>query len=201
MNDVTQILSAIEGGDPQAAEKLLPLVYQELRKLAAAKMAQENPGQTLQATALVHDAYIRLVDVDKAQHWDSRGHFFVAAAEAMRRILINRARDKGRMKRGGQLQRIDLDKIEIAIETPDDDILALNEAVERLAEENQESAECGEDAVLRWPVRRRGGDRIGNRQKHGGSLLGLCPSMALRRTPIRRLSYLPVDSSKNLAEV
>ncbi len=116
MTDVTQILNAIEQGDPSAAEQLLPLVYNELRKLAAAKMAQENPGQTLQATALVHEAYIRLVDVGKAQHWDSRGHFFSAAAEAMRRILVNRARDKGRKKRGGELQRIDLGKIEIAVE-------------------------------------------------------------------------------------
>jgi RNA polymerase sigma factor (TIGR02999 family) len=92
MTDVTQILSAIEQGDPQAAEQLLPLVYEELRRLAAQKMAQESPGQTLQATALVHEAYLRLVDTDKVQHWNSRGHFFVAAAEAMRRILINRAR-------------------------------------------------------------------------------------------------------------
>jgi len=140
VSDVTQILGQIEDGDGKAAEKLLPLVYDELRKLAAAKMAQENPGQTLQATALVHEAYIRLVDVDKAQHWDSRGHFFSAAAEAMRRILVNRARDKGRKKRGGELQRINLSKIEIAVETPDDDLLALDEAVERLAEENQECA-------------------------------------------------------------
>src|SRR4051812_23182357 len=102
MSDVTRILSQIEQGDPQAAEKLLPLVYDELRKLAAVRLAQEKPGQTLQATALVHDAYIRLVDVEKAQQWDSRGHFFAAAAEAMRRILLNRARDKGRTKRGGK---------------------------------------------------------------------------------------------------
>jgi RNA polymerase sigma factor (TIGR02999 family) len=104
-------------------------------------LINEKPGQTLQATALVHEAYIRLVDVDKARHWDSRGHFFVAAAEAMRRILVNRARDKGRVKRGGELRRIDLDKIEIAVETPDDDLLALNEAVERLAEENRQCAD------------------------------------------------------------
>src|SRR5210317_1236956 len=101
MSVVTQILNAIEQGDPSAAEQLLPLVYDELRKLAAAKMAQENPGQTLQATGLVHEAYLRLVDNDKARHWDSRGHFFAAAAEAMRRILLNRARDKKRLKRGG----------------------------------------------------------------------------------------------------
>lgn len=141
MTDVTRILSAIEQGDAQAAEQLLPLVYEELRKLAAQKLVNEKPGQTLQATALVHEAYIRLVDVDKAQHWNSRGHFFGAAAEAMRRILLNRARDKGRMKRGGHLQRLDLDKIEIATDTRDDDLLALDEALERLAEENQECAD------------------------------------------------------------
>src|SRR3990170_418491 len=101
MSDVTRILSQIHDGDPAAASQLLPLVYEELRKLAAAKMAQEKPGQTLQATALVHEAYIRLVDVDKARHWDSRGHFFAAAAEAMRRILVEQARRKGRFKRGG----------------------------------------------------------------------------------------------------
>lgn len=104
MSDVTRILSAIEQGEPQAAEQLLPLVYDELRKLASQKMAQEAPGQTLQATALVHEAYIRLVDVGKAQHWDSRGHFFAAAAEAMRRILVERARQKQRHKHGGGRQ-------------------------------------------------------------------------------------------------
>ena len=103
MSEVTRILSAIERGDPQAAEKLLPLVYDELRKLAAQKLAHEKPGQTLQATALVHEAYLRLVDVDKVQHWDSRGHFFAAAAEAMRRILVEQARGKRRHKRGGDL--------------------------------------------------------------------------------------------------
>ena len=101
MSDVTRLLDAVERGEPQAAEELLPLVYEELRRLAAAKLAQEKPGQTLQATALVHDAYIRLVDTEKAQHWDSRGHFFSAAAEAMRRILIERARQKQSLKRGG----------------------------------------------------------------------------------------------------
>ncbi len=104
MHEVTRILSAIEHGDPQAAEQLLPLVYDELRRLAAEKMAQEKPGQTLQATALVHEAYIRLVDVEKAQHWDSRGHFFAAAAEAMRRILVENARRKNGPEAGGSLQ-------------------------------------------------------------------------------------------------
>src|SRR5919198_2171043 len=105
MSDVTRILSAIEQGDPQAAAQLLPLVYDELRRLATAKLAQEKPGQTLQATALVHEAYLRLVDTEKAQHWNSRGHFFAAAAEAMRRILVEGARKRGRLKRGGDRQR------------------------------------------------------------------------------------------------
>ena len=109
MHEVTRILSAIDQGDPQAAEKLLPLVYDELRRLATEKMAQEKPGQTLQATALVHEAYIRLVDVENAQHWNSRGHFFAAAAEAMRRILVENARRKGREKHGGQRQRVALE--------------------------------------------------------------------------------------------
>src|SRR6478609_9589567 len=116
MSDVTRILSQIEHGDPQAAEKLLPLVYDELRKLAAVKLAQEKPGQTLQATALVHEAYLRLVDVEKAPHWNSRGHFFAAAAEAMRRILVDRAREKGRAKRGGGRQRLDVDALALATE-------------------------------------------------------------------------------------
>jgi RNA polymerase sigma factor (TIGR02999 family) len=141
MTEITRILSAIEQGDPSAAEQLLPLVYDELRKLAAQRMAQEKPGQTLQATGLVHEAYIRLVDTDKVQHWNSRGHFFGAAAEAMRRILLNRARDKGRMKRGGQFRRVDLDKVELAVDAPDEDLAAIDEAIERLAEENSECAE------------------------------------------------------------
>src|SRR5215831_17642448 len=109
MTDVTRILSAIEQGDPKAADQLLPLVYDELRKLAAHKLAQEKPGQTLQATALVHEAYVRLVGDQEGRGWDNRGHFFAAAAEAMRRILLERARAKGRVKRGGQWRRIDLD--------------------------------------------------------------------------------------------
>src|SRR5512141_1607024 len=109
MSDITSILSQIEQGDPAAAEQLLPLVYDELRKLAAARLAEEKPGQTLQATALVHDAYIRLVDVEKAQHWNSRGHFFAAAAESMRRMLVDQARRKQAHKRGGQGRRVPLD--------------------------------------------------------------------------------------------
>jgi RNA polymerase sigma factor (TIGR02999 family) len=132
MNDVTRILSAIEQGDPSAAEQLLPLVYDELRQFAAQKLAQEKPGQTLQATALVHEAYLRLVDVKQAQHWDSRGHFFAAAAEAMRRILIDPARRKQSQKRGGGRQRVDLDAGAL-LAAPDDhaaeDLLALDEAL------------------------------------------------------------------------
>ena len=141
MSEVTRILSAIEQGDPSAAEQLLPLVYAELRRLAAQKLAQEQPGQTLQATALVHEAYLRLVDVERAQHWNSRGHFFAAAAEAMRRILLNRARDKARLKRGGESRKIDLDHIEIALDTGAEDLIALDEALEQLAAEDPACAE------------------------------------------------------------
>jgi RNA polymerase sigma factor (TIGR02999 family) len=133
MSDVTRILSAIEHGDPHAAEQLLPLVYDELRQLAAQRLAQEKPGQTLQATALVHEAYLRLVDTDQAQQWNSRGHFFAACAEAMRRILVEKARHKGRLKHGGGHQRLELDGLELAVELPVDDLLALDEALTRLA--------------------------------------------------------------------
>lgn len=132
MSDVTRILSAIEQGDGQAAEQLLPLVYDELRKLAAAKLAAEKPGQTLNATALVHEAFIRLVDVESSPLWRSRGHFFSAAAEAMRRILVENARRKRSEKRGGGLVRVDLAEIAPAIPAPGDDLVALNEALENL---------------------------------------------------------------------
>ena len=143
MSDVTQVLSEIEHGDPDAAERLLPLVYDELRKLAAAKLSHEKPGQTLQATALVHEAYLRLIDGAPSQGWDHRGHFFAAAAEAMRRILINRARDKKRIKHGGdrQRKRIDLDQIEIALDTNDEQLIALDDALGRLAKEDTVSAQ------------------------------------------------------------
>jgi RNA polymerase sigma factor (TIGR02999 family) len=140
MTDVTRILSAIQQGDPAAAEQLLPLVYDELRQLAAQKLAREKPGQTLQATALVHEAYLRLVDVDQAQHWDSRAHFFAAAAEAMRRILVESARRKKSRKRGGDLQRVDLDE-GFALNTSPDEMLALDEALEKLAREDPVKAE------------------------------------------------------------
>ena len=132
MSDVTRILSAIEQGDPSAAEQLLPLVYDELRKLAAHRLAQEKPGQTLQATALVHEAYLRLVGSEQVQNWNSRGHFFAAAAEAMRRILIENARRKTADKRGGQRKRVSLDHADAVAVAPPDELLALDEALERL---------------------------------------------------------------------
>ena len=147
MNDVTQILSQIEQGDSSATEQLLPLVYDELRKLASARLAREKPGQTLQATALVHEAYLRIVDVEQAQHWNSRGHFFGAAAEAMRRILVNRARDKGRIKRGGSFQRVDLEQIELALDAPNEHLLAIDEAIELLEAENRQ---CSQVVKLRF---------------------------------------------------
>ncbi len=133
MADVTQILNAIEQGDAQAAEKLLPLIYEELRVLAAQKMSHELPGQTLQATALVHEAYIRLVG-EEVRNWDSRGHFFAAAAEAMRRILVENARRKKSSKHGGDKMKVDLDYAELAIEEPSEDLIALDEALTRLSE-------------------------------------------------------------------
>lgn len=141
MADVTRILSAIEQGDPQASAELLPLVYHELKKLAAQRMAQEKPGQTLQATALVHEAYLRLVDTDKLQHWDSRGHFFAAAAEAMRRILVDQARRKRSIKAGGELHRLELSDVEPATEGPPLDVLALNEALDKLQAKDARKAE------------------------------------------------------------
>jgi len=141
MADVTQILSQIERGDPAAAERLLPLVYEELRKLAAQRLRQEKPGQTLQATALVHEAYLRLVDVEKAQQWDSRGHFFAAAAEAMRRILVESARRKKRHKHGGEWNRVELGESNLAITTTDERLLEIDEALDRLAAEEPQAAQ------------------------------------------------------------
>src|SRR6516165_4821655 len=141
MSEVTRILSAIGDGDPHAAEQLMPLVYDELRKLAAHKLAQEKPGQTLQPTALVHEAYLRLVDVDQAQHWHSRRHFFAAAAEAMRRILVERARHKQTEKHGGQMQRIDLDQVEAVAHARSTDLVALDEALTKLAAEDPVKAQ------------------------------------------------------------
>jgi RNA polymerase sigma factor (TIGR02999 family) len=152
MNEVTTILSAIEKGDPRAAEQLLPLVYDELRKIAAQQIAQEKPGQTLQATALVHEAYLRLVanpgsasgepgSGELKPHWNSRRHFFAAAAEAMRRVLVERARARGSLKRGGGRERLDLDDIELTSPERSDELLALDEALTRLAKVEPQAAE------------------------------------------------------------
>lgn len=154
MSEVTRVLVQIQQGDPQAAEQLLPLVYDELRKLAAQKLAQEAPGQTLQATALVHEAYLRLVMPTGGSHgppeaprWDGRRHFFAAAAESMRRILINRARDRGRLKRGGGWRRLHLDQIDLSVTEPPEELLLLNDALDKLA---QEDPVCAELVKLRF---------------------------------------------------
>jgi RNA polymerase sigma factor (TIGR02999 family) len=167
MTDVTQILSKIERGDPSAAEQLLPLVYDELRKLAVSKMAQEKPGPTLQATALVHEAYVRLVDVAKAQHWDSRGHFFAAAAEAMRRILVDNAHRKNSLKRGGDRHRVELSEVDPAVLPLEDDLIALDEALDKLAEREPQTAEL---VKLRYFA--------GLTNKQSAELLGISPRKA-----------------------
>jgi RNA polymerase sigma factor (TIGR02999 family) len=167
MSEVTRILCAIEHGEPHAAEQLLPLVYDELRQLAAQKLAQEQPGQTLQATALVHEAYLRLVDVDKVQHWNSRGHFFAAAAEAMRRILVENARRKRALKRGGGHARQVLDESELAAPEVADDLLALDEALSQLAVADPQAAEL---VKLRY--------FSGFTVKQAAELLGISPRTA-----------------------
>jgi RNA polymerase sigma factor (TIGR02999 family) len=169
MSDVTRILCAIEQGDPSAVEQLLPLVYDELRKLAAQKLAQEKPGQTLQATALVHEAYLRLVDVEQAQHFSSRGHFFAACAEAMRRILVNRARDKGRQKRGGGWQRHDLERLDVADNASGEELLAIHEALQRLEQHNKP---CADLVKLRFFA--------GLTMEEAAAALGIAPRTAHR---------------------
>ena len=169
MSEVTRILFAIEQGDPSAAEQLLPLVYDELRLLAAQRLAHEQPGQTLQATALVHEAYLRLVGAGQFQRWDSRRHFFAAVAEAMRRILIDRARDRRRLKRGGTWRRLRLDEIDLSVAEPPDELPALDEALQKLAKEDPLSAELVklrffagltlEDAAATLNIARRTADR------------------------------------------
>ena len=142
MTDVTQILSQIDAGDPRASEMLLPLVYDELRRLAAHRLVQEKPGQTLQATALVHEAYLRLVGKDgQGPSWNSRGHFFAAAAEAMRRILVDRARHKGSQRQGGEFERVELSVVEPALPANQLDVLAVDEAIQRLAAQDQRAAQ------------------------------------------------------------
>lgn len=173
MSEVTGILEQMQQGDPEAAEQLLPLVYDELRRLAAEKLAQEKPGDTLQATALVHEAYLRLVRSSRerpgAPRWHGRGHFYAAAAEAMRRLLINRARDKRRLKRGGGRKRLDLDRIAVVDDATDDDLLALDEALELLAQDNKV---CAELVKLRFFA--------GLTLREAGAALGLSPRSADR---------------------
>jgi RNA polymerase sigma factor (TIGR02999 family) len=167
IHEVTRILSAIEHGEPQAAGQLLPLVYNELRRLAAEKLAQEKPGQTLQATALVHEAYIRLVDVEKAQHWGSRGHFFAAAAEAMRRILMENVRRKRTLKAGGGLRRVELSDVEPSTEGPNRGLLALDEALDKLVAHPPRKAEL---VKLRFFA--------GFTNQQAAEVLGISPSTA-----------------------
>jgi len=170
MTEVTRILSAIDEGDPSAAEQLLPLVYDELRQLAARRLAQEQPGQTLQATALVHEAYLRLVDVEQAQRWNGRGHFFAAAAEAMRRILVDQARRKQSHKHGGGRRREEMGGVEVVAPEPDLDLLALDAALHRLAEDDPLKAKLvelryfagltGDQAAAALGVSPSAGDRL-----------------------------------------
>jgi RNA polymerase sigma factor (TIGR02999 family) len=175
MNDVTRILSAIEHGDSRATGELLPLVYDELRKLAAQRLAQERPGQTLQATALVHEAYLRLVDTEEARRWNSRGHFFAAAAEAMRRILIDNARRKRAEKRGRGDRRVDLEKAEVVASAPPDDLLALDEALDRLA---RQDALSGQLIKLHYFA--------GLSVEQAGEVLGLSRATAYRQMTFAR---------------
>jgi RNA polymerase sigma factor (TIGR02999 family) len=174
MSDVSRILGAIESGDPSAAGELLPLVYDELRRLAVQRLSQEKPGQTLQATALVHEAYVRLVDAPESQAWNGRGHFFAAAAEAMRRILIDAARRKRRPKHGGDRRRIDLDDV-IAASEPREDLLALDDALNRLAQEDAAKAEL---VKLRYFA--------GLSLEQAAACQGISPATAKRRWAVAR---------------
>ncbi len=170
MSDVSQILQQIESDDPLAAEQLVPLVYEELRRLAAAKLWHEQPGQSLTATALVHEAYLRLVGIDNGQNWENKGHFFASAAMAMRRILINRARDQKRLKRGGGRVRIDLSHVSVAADTPNEVLIELDEAIQLLEEQDPVSANLVKlrffaglsmnDAAASLGLTRRQGDRL-----------------------------------------
>ena len=181
MSDVTRILSQIESGDPSAAEQLLPLVYDELRKLAAARLAQEKPGQTLQATALVHEAYLRLVDVEKAQHWDSRGHFFAAAAEAMRRILVEIARrESGRSKRGGELRRVDLGRPTSPRRGLGDDS-CLGRGPDEACAERSQGSRAGQAALFRGLTIDEAAEVLGISPRNCRSVLGLRQGLASRR--------------------
>lgn len=169
MSDVTRILDAIGQGDRQASADLLPLVYDELRRLAAAKLSQEKPGQTLDATALVHEAYLRLMGSAESQRWDGRGHFFAAAAEAMRRILVDNARRKARIRHGGQLNRVKMDELPLAVEAPDEDVLAVHEALDHLAATDLQAAELVKLHYF-----------LGLSMEEAAQLLGISPRTAYR---------------------
>jgi RNA polymerase sigma factor (TIGR02999 family) len=185
MNDVTRILSAIEQGDAHASEQLLPLVYNELRRLAAARLADEKPGQTLDATCLVHEAYLRLVDVRETQPWNSRGHFFAAAAEAMRRILVERARRKQSLKQGGGRKRVDLEQVDLKQEPPPLDLLALHEALDKLQEHDPAKANL---VKLRFFA--------GLTNQQAAEALGISPSTADNYWAYAR-SWLRVEMEKS----
>ncbi len=178
MSEVTELLNQIQHGDPQAAADLLPLVYAELRRLAAARLAREKPGQTLDATALVHEAYLRLVGPADEERWQNCGHFFAAAAEAMRRILVELARRKSRKKRGGERARMKLDDVEPAAEAPGDDLLALDEALTRLAGADPIAAELGETALFCRHDDSSSCRRSGHREAVGRPDLAVCPCLA-----------------------
>lgn len=185
MSAVTQIRQAIEHGDAKATDELLPLVYHELRRLAAHKLASEASGHTLQPTALVHEAYLRLVGPGQAQQWDGRGHFFAAAAEAMRRILVESARRKKRLKHGGELQRVDLDKVELPLPMPDEELLALDEALDRLASVDSRAAEIVKLCFF-----------VGLTQEQAGKELGISLATAERLWSFAR-AWLYQEMKKN----
>lgn len=167
MSDVTQILARVQAGESAAADELLPLVYNELRRLASARMARENPGQTLQATALVHEAFLKLVDVKVAKDWDSRGHFFAAAAEAMRHILVDQARRKQTLKRGGHMNRVEVEAASIEAPVPQEQIVAVSDALDHLAEIDPQTAEL---VKLRYFA--------GFNNEEAAQLLGISPRKA-----------------------
>lgn len=186
-DDVTQVLERAEQGDPKAAEELLPLVYEELRSLASARIAQERPGQTLQATALVHEAWLRLVGPADAKAWNGRGHFFGAAAEAMRRILVDRARHKARVRHGGGLEQVNLDQVTMATEDSDGTVLAIHEALEKLALESPQKAEI---VKLRYFT--------GLEHAEIAAVLGISEATVRRHWAYAR-SWLYAELRKNLA--
>ena len=183
MDELTRILASAEGGDPTASARLLPLVYDELRKLAARKLREERPGQTIQATALVHEAYLRIVGDDASMRWDSRGHFFAAAAEAMRRILVDEARRKQAIKRGGLLDRRDFDATQIQSPATGVDVLELDEALDRLARSRRRSRGAGQAALLR-------------RHDHDGSRRGPRHARADRRAGLGLRPIVPAEGDR-----